>query len=409
MTVPIKKVEIEIDPNSGLQPFFTLDSATYGILDDPSGQSILGSLAYVDVSNWVANINVDRGISRELDRYDAGRVSVTFDNTTREFDPLNSSSPFAEQLLPRRGIRVYSGGTPVFFGLVEDWNLNYNPNGDNTSVAVGSDKFTLLAKQNIDVRTNSQELSGSRINTILSLPEVDWPISERVIDVGQTTMQADTIAEGTEVLDYLNLVSESEFGSLFITKNGYIEFQDSSTGPDSSNLLIFADDNSGVPFTDLDVVYGGELLYNRVSITRLGGTVQTVDDLTSQTFYGITTYSADGLLMTTDIEAESYANKILNRYSNPEYRFDTLTIEMAELNSTQQTQVLQRELTDTVQIKFTPNSIGAQINKYAQIIGISHNINNFSHRVTFRFATWDFAPFVLDDTVFGVLNSYGVG
>jgi hypothetical protein len=406
MSVPIKKVEIEVDPNAGIQPFFTLDDPVLGVLDSP--EAVLGSLAYADVSTWVANISVDRGISRELDKYDAGRVSVTFDNTTREFDPLGTS-PYSEQLLPRRGIRVYSGGTPVFFGLVEDWNLNYNPNGDNTSVAIGSDKFTLLAKQTINERTNAQQLSGARINTILSLPEVNWPIGERVVDAGQIPMQADTITQGQEVLDYLNLVSESEFGALFINKNGFIEFQDSATGPDSSDLLVFADDNSGVPFTDLDVVYGGELLYNRVSITRLGGTVQTVNDLTSETFYGITTYSVDGLLMTTDELAEEYAYKILNRYSNPEYRFDNLTIEMAELTDEQQLDILERELTDTVQIKFTPNNVGTQINKYAQIIGIKHDINNFSHRVTFRFATWDFAPFVLDDTVFGVLNEYGLG
>jgi hypothetical protein len=406
MTVPVKKVEIEVDPNSNLQPFFTLDDPILGVLDSPD--AILGSLAYADVSKWVANISVERGISRELDKYDAGRVSVTFDNTTREFDPLGDS-PYSEQLLPRRGIRIYSGGTPVFFGLVEDWNLNYNPNGDNTSVAIGSDRFTLLAKQTINERTNAEQLSGARINTILSLPEVDWPIGERVIDAGQTPMQPDTITQGQEVLDYLNLVSESEFGALFINKNGFIEFQDSATGPDSSDLLVFADDNSGVPFTDLDVVYGGELLYNRVSITRLGGTVQTVNDLTSEEFYGITTYSVDGLLMTTDELAQEYAYKILNRYSNPEYRFDSLTIEMAELTEPQQLDVLERELTDTVQIKFTPNNIGAQINKYAQIIGIKHDINNFSHRVTFRFATWDFAPFVLDDTVFGELNEYGLG
>lgn len=406
MSVPIKKVEIEVDPNSGIQPFFTLGDPVLGVLDGTIG--VLGSLAYTDVSTWVANITVDRGISRELDRYDAGRASVTFDNTTREFDPLGDS-PYSEQLLPRRGIRVYSGGTPVFFGLVEDWNLNYNPNGDNTSVAIASDKFTLLAKQTLDERVNSQQLSGDRINTILSLPEVDWPLSDRTIDVGQVQMQGDTVSEGQEVLDYLNLISESEYGALFISKNGFIEFQDSGTGPNSSDLLVFADDGTGTPFTDLDVVYGGELLYNRVSITRLNGTVQTVDDLTSQAFYGITTYSADGLLMTTDLTAQDYAYKILNRYSNPEYRFDSLTIEMAELTEAQQLDVLERELTDTVQIKFTPNNVGSQINKYAQIIGISHNINNFSHRVTFRFATWDFAPFVLDDTVFGVLNAYGLG
>ena len=183
MTLPVKRVEIEIDPNSGLQPFFTLDSPTYGLLDDPN--SILGSLAYVDVTEYVVDIKTYRGATRILDKYNAGQANITFDNTTRLFDPLNANSPYSEQLLPRRGIRVYSGGTPVFFGVVDDWNLNYDPSGNNTSTALASDKFSLLAQQNLTAHTATSELSGTRINSVLSRPEVDWPASEKDIEIGR--------------------------------------------------------------------------------------------------------------------------------------------------------------------------------------------------------------------------------
>lgn len=400
MSVPVKKVEIEVDPNSNLQPFFTLDSPTLGVLDGVN--SILGGLSFTDVTEYVVTISTNRGKANELERYDAGVASVTFDNTQRIFDPLGDS-PYSEQLLPRRGIRVYSGGTPVFVGVVEDWDLAYNSNGDNTSTAKAADKFTLLAQQALDAYTNTSELSGARLNTILNKPEVDWT-DARNISVGETTLQADVIDQDSNVLDYINLVVESEQGNAFISKDGTFTFYDNLTGLSSSNLLLFADDGSGIPFTDLQVVYGGEFLYNRVVFTRLGGTAQIAEDLTSQAFYGITTYTADGLLMDSDLDALYKAQSLLAEYANPRYRFDSLTIEMADLTPAQQTLVLSKELNDVGQIKFTPNKIGDPIDRFAQIIGIKHDINNFSHKVTFKFRTLDFAPFVLDDPIFGILS-----
>jgi hypothetical protein len=404
MSVPVKRVEIEIDPNSGLQPFFTLDDATFGILDDPTGDSILGSLAYADVTEFVVSIDTDRGASRVLDKFNAGGASVVFDNTTRIFDPLNAASPYSEQLLPRRGIKIYSGDENVFTGIVEDWNLNYDPSGNNTTVAMAADRFTLLAQQNLTAHTAAVQYSGQRINTILSRPEVDWSATDRNIDTGYYQMQADVVNENAVVLDYLNLVSQSESGNIFIAKNGYFTFQDALTGPNSSNLLTFADDGTGVQFRELQVVFGSELLYNRITLTRVNGTAQIVEDLTSQEFYGITTYEQSDLLNSNDLDVLEQANSLLNKYSTPEYRFNTITIEMAELSSPQQLLVLDKELTDTVFVKFTPNNIGDPIEKYARIIGIKHTIGNFSHLVTFNLDTLDYAPFVLDDAQFGILG-----
>lgn len=402
MPVPVKKVEIEIDPNSGLQPFFTLDDAQYGVLDSPL--AILGSLAYVDVTEYVVEISSDRGSSRILDKYNAGQANIVFDNTTRLFDPLNMNSPYAEQLLPRRGIRVYSGGTPVFFGIVEDWNLNYDPSGNNTTTAVASDKFTLLAQQNMTAHTAIPQLSGARINAVLNRPEVDWPLSERNIGAGQYVMQNDTVDEGAVVLDYLNQVAQSEYGDIFVSKDGLVTFQDSTVGPSNTNLITLSDDGTGIKFTELEVVFGSELLYNRVTLTRLNGVSQTVNDLTSQAFYGITTYEQDNLLNDNDSDVLNQANFLLNKYANPQYRFNTITVELAELTPAQQLQVLSKELTDTIFVKFTPNNIGDPIQKYAEIIGIKHKIGNFTHTVSFNLDTLDFAPFVLDDTEFGILG-----
>jgi hypothetical protein len=177
----------------------------------------------------------------------------------------------------------------------------------------------------------------------------------------------------------------------------------------SSGIQAFTDDGTGIPFNNLQVVYGSEQLYNRITVTRLNGTTQVANDTDSQNQYGISTLDQDGLLLNTDADADLLAEYLLTRYSEPEYRFEALELEMANLSTAQQNNVLSLELTDVIQVKFTPNNIGSQINKYAQITGIQHRTNSISHSVTIRLSTLDYANFVLDDSVFGILDTSALG
>jgi hypothetical protein len=171
----------------------------------------------------------------------------------------------------------------------------------------------------------------------------------------------------------------------------------------------FADDGSGVPFVQARVVYGSELLYNRVIVSRLNGGTAIADDAASQNAYGIATLEASDLLLSNDTDAASLASYLLSQYSEPEYRFETLSVALEDLDGVSLGQVLGLEVGDTARILFTPNSVGTQIDKYAAVIGISHDIAPASHRVTFNFQTLDFASFVLDDAEFGILDTSRLG
>jgi hypothetical protein len=404
--IPEVKVEIEVDPSAGLQPFFTLDDPVTGELDGSFG---LGGLSFAEISEYVQGVSISRGKGNLLDGYDAGNASVTLVNTERIFDPL-SSSPFSQQLLPRRGIRIYSGGTPIFFGIVEDWALDYDKSGDNKARAVASDKFLLLANQELDEYTNTVQKSGDRIVTVLNKAEVQWPAAEKDIVTGQVELLADLVEDNTNVLNYLQKVSESESGSLFISADGKLTFKDRLEGPSSTDLLVLADDGTGAPFQELSVIIGGEFLYNRVIVESITGFPQLVEDTTSQGFFGISNLSKTDLLMNSDTDALILATELLNKYRNPGYRFDSVSTNLNALTEAQRAEVLAKEMTDVIQIIFTPNGIGSPIEKYGQIIGIEHEISvEGSHVITYRLDTLDFAPFVLDDAVFGVLDEYGLG
>jgi hypothetical protein len=405
LNIPDIKVELEVDPSAGLQPFFTLDDPITGELDGSFG---LGGLSFADATEYVQEVRIKRGKLNPLDRFDAGSASVVFDNTTRFFDPLGTS-PFSQQLLPRRGIRIFSADVPIFVGIVEDWNLDYDRSGDSKSIAVATDKFLLLASQELEEFFTTEQKSGDRIVTILNKPEVLWPAGERDIDTGQVELQDDFIEDNTNVLEYLQLIAESESGSLFLAADGKLTFFDKLKGPSSVDLVTFSDDGVELPFQEIKALYGGEFLYNRVIIQALLGVPQISEDTTSQTFYGISTLSITDLLMKNDADAASKSAAILNKYKEPNYRFESLTTNLNALDETESLALLNRDLTDVIQVKFTPNQIGAEIDKLGAIIGIEHSIQPGSHRITFNLDTLDFAPFVLDDAVFGVLDEYGLG
>jgi hypothetical protein len=211
------------------------------------------------------------------------------------------------------------------------------------------------------------------------------------------------------VITIKDRTGQANINPIIIQTTGQETFQDSSTGPSSSGLVTLTDDGTGIPFSNIAVVYGSDLLYNRVVVTRLNGLPQTVEDTDSQNSYGISTLNFDGLLFNSDADALSLADSLLGTYSEPEYRFDYITIQMSELSTLQQNSLLNLELTNQVLIKFTPNGLGSQISRYAQITGIEHRIGIFIHEITFKFRTLAFAEFVLDDAVFGLLDTGRLG
>ena len=407
MAVPSTVVEIGFDVSGLGGPFFLLDDPVAGVLDN-TDYLLAGTLFY-DVSEFVRQVSVRRGKSRQLDKFTAGIASIEFNNNDRTFDPEYAGSPYFGQIIPKRTIKVSTGGSAVFYGVVDDWNLSYNLSGLSTAGADCTDGFTLLAQRALSAHTATSELTGARINSVLDRSEVNWPADLRSIDTGSELLQADEVDDGTNALEYLQLVNNSEPGHMFIGKDGSFNFKDRTVAAISDGQVVFADDGSGINFSDINVVYGSELLYNYVQIERLNGGTAIAQDADSISTYGQQALIQSGLLLNTDTDAEALADYLVSQYSEPEYRFETLAVQLEALTSAEQIKVLGLEINDVCQIKFTPNGVGTPINKYAVIIKIEHDMQPLQHRVVFGFETLDYASLVLDDLEFGILNVNQLG
>ena len=397
------KVEIGFDL-SGLPDaeFAKLDDAFYGILDAP--QTILGGAIYQDVTPSVITYNVNRGKSRQLDRYQAGKANVTLDNNSRIFDPLFRESPYRGQLLPKRAVRITSNDVVQYEGLIDDWDLTYSPNGNSFAGIIASDAFAQFSNQTLIGGTATAQFTGERIAAVLTNAGVQWPNTRVDAETGLQFLQADVINDGVGALAYLNTITESEPGSLFIGKTGDVVFKDRSAAS-AGTPVKFADDGTGIPYQELAVVYGAELLFNEVTVERKSGGTAIASNNASQDEYGILSLSRTNLPLDNDTSAQNLADYLVAQFAEPEYRFEGITIEIIDLPTATQTSILDLELGDFVQVKFTPNNIPPAIDRFAEVIRISQTVTETSHKVTLGLASTEYNFWKLSDFVFGRLGN----
>ena len=409
MPAPSVKVELGLDLGQR-DPFaFILDNATRGVLDNT--EFTLGGERLFDITPRLVTTTVRRGKNNALDRIDAGIVTIVVDNSDREFDPLYQDGPYFGQLVPRRSVRVSANDYPVFVGFIDDFDIQYEPGKQSVVQIQVSDAFSVLANSGLEEFTPDSELSGARINTVLDRPEVDWPAELRDIDAGNSVMLDADVAEGTGTLEYLQLVSDSEFGTLFLAKDGKIAYRERNAVPNTPNL-VFSDEivagvYTGIQFADVNIVYGSENLYNRITIENADLIPEQAfaEDSDSQALYGPRTLTQSGVLIQDPAQLQFLADFLLARYKEPQYRFETVTVVMDTLSEANQDAVLDLEIGDIVLVRFEPSDIPPAIEQYCRIIGINHDWNPGSKNISFSLERLDFAIFILNDPVLGELDN----
>lgn len=384
---------VEIGATDG----FILDDPFEGVLDT----SELGGTVFRNITSALIDLQVTRGKNRDLDRYSAGELTVVLNNEDRAFDPLFTGSPYFGDIVPRRDVRVTVDGVRQFTGVVDDWNLIYEPTGRSKAQLVASDDFTLLARQQLTAGTATPEASGDRVAAVLDMPSVAWT-KARDIDTGTSTLGAD-VFDGN-ALDYLNKIATSEAGDIFVGKSGELRFRGRlDATPTSSGLITFADDGTGVPYTRVSVNYGTELLFNTSEVSSIAG-VATASNQASRTIYGVSSTEIDTLL-STSAQLQNLANFVVEKFSEPEYRIETIGMNVDTLSTAHRATVLGLELGDVILLKFTPNDIGDPIEQYGQVIRLDSEIENDRHDVTIGLTSLDWTFLVLDDAVFGTLDN----
>jgi hypothetical protein len=399
------QVLIGFQTTTGFGEPFLLNDVFYGVLDT-AGRGTLGGLLFADLTNLVESVNITRGRNRQLDQFNAGTATVSFDNASRILDPTNTSSIYYPFVLPRCPIIILANGIPIFTGLVTDWNLDYDISNQDMMYAICSDQFTVLANQSLNAVTPAVQLSGERIFSTLSLAEINYQ-GARAIDAGSSTLGAFNIQQDTNCLNYLQQINTSEQGYLFMSANGTLTFKGRQSVLNPVADASFTYDGTGIPYQTLLNEYGDELLYNYIVTESPAGAAQTTSDADSINLYQTQQYVESDLLNSAVSEVAGLGDYLLGKYRNPVLRFNGLSTQMAALTETQQNVCFNLDLTDICTV--TKNFVTGTPSDLSQTLivsGVNHSIVPGSHIIAYTFEATDSNQYMtLDDTIFGILDN----
>ena len=402
MSLPTIQILLGFQQTANFGTPFQLNNATYGLLDTGT----LGGVQFVDVTDQGESISITRGRNRESEQFNAGTASVRFDDPQRIFDPLNESSPYYPFVAPRNPIIISANGIPIFTGAVSSWDLNYGyTTSANVTTAQCVDDFTVFANQSFSAFTPVAQQSGERIAAVLVRPEVEYQGST-AISTGESTLGAFAIDEGTNVLQYLQTISASEQGFMFMSAGGTFTFRSRYDALNPVPVIDFKDDGTGVRYQSLTNAYDDVLIYNFIQAQSPAGAVQTASDASSQALFQVQTFTKTGLLESTVDQVQGLADYLLGRYKDPRVRFTGVSTQLAALTPAEQNECLSLDLTSIAAVtKSFDTGSPATVTQTLITSGVAHEITPGSHLIRFTYESTDGNAYLtLDADPLGKLN-----
>ena len=365
----------------------------------------------VDVSNQVDYIKTQRGRNALSDQFQTGTLTLRIIDQNGNFNPLNPLSPYFELLTPMKKVQItatYSSVTyPIFSGFITSY-VNTQPS-DATEVAYTTitavDAFRLgnLAQISTVTGATAGDLSGTRINQILD--QIGWPATMRDVDAGLTTMQADPGTARTS-LQAMQVVTDSEYGALYVDATGSFVFQDRSVtaGSIGDTPTVFADDGTGIKYANATWILNDSLVFNSATVTRSGGSPQTAFNQASIDKYFLHSYNLQDLLMQTDAVALQYAQAYTASRAETSIRCDAVELDLYTENyNTGIIAALDLDFFDPITV-ITTQPGGSTLEKTLQIFGVGNTITPNSFKTVFTTLEPVIDSLILDNAIYGMLD-----
>ena len=403
---------------------FVLDDALKGVLDNTS-YVLDGTTEFASVMDSTTSITAKRGRRDIGDTFSAGTMTFTIQDVDGIFNPFDENSPYYDTaeakpgLAPMRQVRLirYSSiDVPelLYSGYVVNYDYNFALGGLDTVTVYCADQFYLLSQTYLDELNVAAETSGERIETVLDLPEVDFPALARNIATGTVNLghtAAYTVPAGTNVLQYIAQINDTaEFGRLFMSRDGVLTFQDRIGATLSASVADFHDDGTEYKYNGVGISFEADSVVNRAVVTGLNGNTATASDLASVATYFIQTDSITNSLLHEQGSIDTAASYLLN--PEPEARYTSVETAFLMLTTAQKDTLATLEIGDTITVEKTfPSGAGTtQLAQELSVEGIEHYLDfSTGHRVLYSTApTTIVYELILDDAVYGTLDAENV-
>jgi hypothetical protein len=406
MSVPVVNAIINFSTGPSFAQAFIIGSGVFGtnVLADSAA-------VIVDVSNQVNRIETKRGRNALIDEFQTGTLTLRIIDQNGDFNPENPSSPYYTYLTPMKKVQItatYGATTyPIFSGFITSYVTTYPREAEDVTYTTiqAVDAFRLAQNAQISTVTGAAagQLSGTRVNEILD--EISWPATMRDVDAGLTTLQNDPGTNRT-ALAALTTVANSEYGALYVNANGEFVFQDRTVtvGSIAGTPTVFADDGSGIEYNNVAWILNDVLIFNKATITRLGGSAQVATNQASIDKYFLHSYFLNDLLMETDAVALDYAKAYVASRAETTIRCDAVVLDLYTPNyNSGIIAALDLDFFDPITVKTTQPG-GSVLEKTLQIFGVSMAITPNSWKTTFTTLEPIIDGFIIGNVNYGVLG-----
>lgn len=231
------------------------------------------------------------------------------------------------------------------------------------------------------------DTSGERIERLLDLAE--WPTDDRDIDTGSVTLEGVTDSEwnGT-VFDTTKVIEASEAGAFYQEPDYRMRFRSRyahlSAPRSTTSLYTFSDEDTDGVYHYEDIVFPEQstYLFNRAKVSWLGGE-EVLSDTDSIAAYGPREHSVTTVLPTA-AQARSLAEWLIDHYSEPVLRVDSITLNPAA-DSRLWLPCLDLRIGDRVTVRKHPQEVGDPVEADLIVEGITGSIGDGIDEGTFTF------------------------
>lgn len=370
---------------------FLLDDTASGLLDT----NTLGAAdTWTGITAWTRSGTIVRPSTRQqgpVYAYQPGTATIILNNADGRFDPDNTGGPYVAggqtqltAMVPVR-VRAFWDGTwySLFTGYADSWDddgQNYAGRYAETTLAA-TDGQKVLAGINLpplDIPAGGGETSGARISRILTAASWYTDAARRVLDTGNSTVQAATL--GDTAWNLAQAAADTEIGELYIDGDGAVVFRQRhailTDARSATSQATFGDAAGELPYRSVTRARDDATIANDVQATTAGGIMQEATDPASITkFLFPRTYTRDGLLLQDDASALSWAQWVLYVAKDDEDRFDELVIYPQRDPAALWPHALGRQIGDRITVTRRPPGVSSPVTKDCFIRGIRHEFN----------------------------------
>ena len=212
------------------------------------------------------------------------------------------------------------------------------------------------------------------------------------------------------VLAAIQTVEQSEFGAFFMQRSGKTLFLDRTSVSERADAAPRTYTDQAVPgpgefpYSNIDFAFDDQLILNDVTVTRLGGVAQEVEDPESIERFFRKAGQRTAILVQTDQEANDQANTLLAARKDADLRIDAIDLNMYATISELNTLInLNSDIYNLI-LAEKQMSGGSTIIRELFIQGVQHDITPTTWNTKLLTAEPLIQAFILDSSNQGILG-----